>query len=260
MSDPWRRRLVVALVPLLLGALAACGDGGTRDGQLLVAAASDLRPAFEELGRRHQEATGTSVTFTFGSSGLLARQIANGAPYDVFASADERFVDDVIAAGRGDAATKAHYAIGRIVVWTRPGADPAVAIEDLEDDDIARIAIANPDHAPYGRAAEQALGSAGVLDGVRDRLVYGENISDTQRLVQSGNADVGVIALSLALASPEGDHVMVPATLHEPLDQALVVTAGSARSEAGRAFAALVVSEEGREVLRRFGFGPPAVR
>ncbi|MEX2291831.1 MAG: molybdate ABC transporter substrate-binding protein [Mycobacteriales bacterium] len=234
----------------LLVLLAGCGSaqGSTAADPLLVAAAADLLPAFRELGERYTEQTGRPVTFTFGSSGQLAQQLANGAPYELFASADVRYVDQVLAAGRGEASTKAEYALGRLAVWSR---DAPVALDQLAEPRFGRIALANPEHAPYGRAAEQALRSAGALDP--DRLVFGENVTDTLRLATSGNADVAVVALSVARTA--GGHVTpVPAAAHEPLRQALVVTG---RPDAAAPFAELVTSHEGRAVLARHGFAPP---
>ncbi|WP_291382842.1 molybdate ABC transporter substrate-binding protein [Demequina sp.] len=244
--------------------LSACG--GTADaspptvGEITVAAASDLRPVFEELGEAFEAETGTRVTFSFGSSGQLREQILGGAPFDLFASANVEFVDDVIEAGRGVAATKADYAFGRIVLWAPAGVALPRSIEDLTAHQYRRVAIANPEHAPYGLAAQQALQSAGVYEQVQSRLVYGENISDTFRIAQSGNADVGMVALSLAIADGS-DYTVIPADLHEPLEQALVVTSTGPRGETATAFADMIGSPAGREVMARYGFvlpgGPP---
>jgi molybdate transport system substrate-binding protein len=240
------------LIVLLL--LTGC-SAQAADRPLLVAAASDLGPAFTELGAVYEQQTGRSVTFTFGSSGQLAQQIVNGAPFEVFAAASATFVDDVLAAGQGDAQTKAQYALGRIVVWTRADAGPQASLADLAQPRFRRIAVANPEHAPYGVAAVQSLRSAGLYDRVQDKLVYGENVSDTLRLASAGNADVAIVALSLATVQDGGRFTEVPATAHQPLRQALVVTADDDRAEAAQDFADLVVSERGRRVLRRYGFG-----
>jgi molybdate transport system substrate-binding protein len=232
--------------------------GGGPAPEILVGAASDLRVAFEELGAAFTEETGTKVTFTFGSSGQLAQQIENGAPYDLFASADIGYVDAVIEAGRGVPATKETYAFGRIVIWSRTVAYPDV--QALTDPAIRNLAIANPEHAPYGVAARQALESAGVYEDAQPRLVYGENVSDTLRLAQSGNADAAIVALSLAIPS-DGAWTLVPEELHEPLEQALVVTGAGEQARLAQEFAAFVASEQGREVMRRYGFllpGDPA--
>ncbi len=256
----------VATVALAVTAalLAACGgaaspatpSGGGPVSEITVAAASDLRPAFEELAARFEAETGTRVRFSFGSSGQLREQIISGAPFDLFASANGAFVDDVIAAGRGIAATRANYALGRIVLWSAPGVRLPGSIDELTDPTYRRIAIANPTHAPYGLAAEQALMSAGVHGQVRARLVYGENIADTLRIIDSGNADVGIVALSLAIANG-GEFTLIPANLHAPLEQALVVTATGRRAEAAAAFASFIGSPAGREVMVRYGFVLP---
>lgn len=247
-------RAATALLAMLL---LATGCGATsaqpRETPLLVAAASDLAPAFTELGEDYTARTGREVTFTFGSSGQLAQQLVNGAPYDVFASASVGYVDQVLAAGRGDPGTEADYAYGRLVVWSP---HEPVALEQLARPQVARIAVANPEHAPYGVAAVEALRSAGIHDRVRDRLVYGENVTDTLRLASSGNADVAVVALSLALASG-GRHTLIPEHSHAPLRQALVVTAPEGPATDARAFADLVTSPAGRAVLDRHGFSLP---
>ena len=260
MSAGAARAASATLLAVAALALASCGGEGAdveRAGELTVAAASDLRPAFEELGRRFEAREGIAVTFSFGSSGQLAQQIRNGAPFDLFASADVGFVDEVIAAGRGRAETKETYAFGRIVVWSR---ERRLRRGPRDAAEVRTLAIANPRHAPYGVAAEQALASAGVLGAVRDRLVLGENVSDTLRLAQSGNADAAIVALSLALAAPEGQWTLVDADAHEPLEQALVVTARGEAGERARRFARFVGSAEGRDVMRRAGLPLPGER
>lgn len=256
------RGAILAVVALLsLGGLACGGDGDDdavagRAQAITVAGAADLRPAFTEIAEAFERETGTKVTLSFGSSGQLAQQLVNGAPFDLFASASVDYVDEVLDAGRGDRATKATYAFGRIVVWSR---DRRLTLDDLAGRDVPRVAIANPDHAPYGKAAEQALERSGNLGAVRPKLVLGENIADTQRLARSGEADAAIVALSLAIAS-KGEWTRIPERLHQPLEQALVVTGTGARGEAARAFAAYVNGEEGRRVMRRYGFLLPGER
>lgn len=255
-TSTWRAALVCGLL-----AVAGCGDDGTASsasdrGAVTVAAASDLRFAFEELGELFTAETGGELTFSFGSSGQLRQQIINGAPFDLFASANVEFVDDVVDAGRGDKSTKADYAIGRIVLWSPPGVDLPESIEELTDPRYRRIAIANPTHAPYGLAAEQALETAEVLDAVRDRLVFGENISDTLRIAQSGNADVGIVALSLVITA-DAPYVLLDEDLHEPLRQSLVVTGTGSEGDDARRFAEFLASPTGREVMVRYGFALP---
>lgn len=265
------RWLLAVAVPLLGIPLASCGSDDSSSAstvpvtnalaapavpEITVAAASDLRPAFEELGAKFTEATGTKVTFSFGSSGQLREQVINGAPFDLFASANVAFVDEVIAEGRGVAETKADYAFGRVVIWTPDGVMLPEEIAELSSDEFRRIAIANPEHAPYGLAAQQALEASGTYDAVKDRLVFGENISDTFEIVKSGNADAGIIALSLAIADG-GEYALIPAELHDPLQQALVVTSTGAQGEAAAAFAEFIGSPDGREVMVSYGFVLP---
>jgi molybdate transport system substrate-binding protein len=256
------RSAAVALLVVLAPVIAGCGgDGGSSSTQgagrgITVAAASDLRFAFEDLGERFTDRTGVDVTFSFGSSGQLREQIINGAPFDVFASANVEFVVAVIDAGRGDPDTKADYGIGRIALWSPPGTELPSAVEELADPRYRRIAIANPTHAPYGAAAEQALAAAGVLDVVRDRLVFGENISDTLRIARSGNADVGIVALSLVITGDD-PYLLVDEALHEPLRQALVVTATGQRGDDARELTEFLAGPAGREVMVRYGFALP---
>jgi molybdate transport system substrate-binding protein len=220
---------------------------------LRVAAAADLAFAFEEIGKQLERDTGDRVVFSFGSTGLLARQVAEGAPFDVFAGADVSYVDSVIARGACRADSKALYARGRIVVFTRSGSTRAAkALTDLADPAFAKIAIANPEHAPYGRAAKQAMQRAGIWEAVAPRVVYGENVQQTLQYAQSGNAEAAIVALSLATVTP-GDFVVVDAALHDPIDQALVVC-GAGPDRRGRAFVSYVNSDAGRKVMRRFGF------
>jgi molybdate transport system substrate-binding protein len=229
---------------------------GPKVAEITVAAASDLRPAFEELGKTFTNATGTKVTFSFGSSGQLRTQLVNGAPFDLFASASVDYVDEVIAKGRGKAATKADYAFGRLVLWARPGVALPNTVGDLTDPQYARIAIANPEHAPYGLAAKQAMESASVYRDVEQRLVYGENVSDTLRLATSGNADVAIVALSLAIANGS-PYKLIPTDLHKPLEQALVVTSSGDPGAVAAAFASFLSGAEGRKVMVRYGFVLP---
>ncbi len=246
----------VAAVAVLLASCATSG-GETDSPTLFVAAASDLRPAFEEIVRQFESERNVEVTLSFGSSGLLAQQIIRGAPFDVFVAANEQYVDDVIAAGAGVGETKKRYAVGRLALWRGANDDVPLSVEDLAMDRFTRIAIANPQHAPYGIAARQALGAAGVFDAVEGRLVYGESVSDAQRIVQTGNADVGIIALSLAIAAG-GKFTVVPKALHEPLMQSLVVITARANESLARDFANFATGPRGREVLARFGFEPPS--
>ena len=233
---------------------------GARAGEpLRVAAASDLALAFKDLGASFEKETGRKVEFTFGSTGLLAKQISEGAPYDVLAAANVSFVDDVVKNGACLGDTKALYARGRLVLWSRDPQALPKRIEDLKDLKYAKIAIANPEHAPYGKAAQQAMIKAGVWSELQPRMVYGENIQQTHMFARSGNAEVAFVALSLAISSP-GNWIPIDGALHEPLDQALVAGNGGSRgakTNEARAFIAYVGSTEGRAIMRKFGFLMP---
>jgi molybdate transport system substrate-binding protein len=221
---------------------------------LTVAAASDLTPAFEEIGDFFTAETGVGVEFTFGSTGQLTQQIEAGAPVDVFAAASVDYIDQLEDKGLILPDTKAHYAIGRIVLWTLPESTvPIDALDDLTDPAIQHIAIANPDHAPYGAAAREALQHAGIWDELQPKLVLGENIRDTLRYAETGDVDVAIVALSLAIQGT-GRWTLIPEDQYEPIDQALAVIAGTPHEAEARAFADFINSEDGREVMRRYGF------
>lgn len=256
-SSPRLLRLLVAAL-LMTGAALRGASLPTAPTPLRVAAASDVAFALPELIALHQRTTPGAITTTLGSSGLLARQIAQGAPFDLFFSANAAFVDGLIAEGHAQAASRAVYARGRIVLWSKAGGvAPASALDDLRDPRFQRIAIATPEHAPYGLAAQQALVRAELWAALRPRLVYGENIQQTLQFAISGNAEVAIVALSLAIPTPGGTWTLIDDALHHPMDQALVVTARSTQPAAATAFAATVGSPAGRAILARFGLVLP---
>jgi molybdate transport system substrate-binding protein len=253
--------LALGLGLVLGGCKSHANEGpGNRAGEpLRVAAASDLSVAFTEVGAAFEQKTGKHVDFTFGSSGMLATQIEQGAPFDVFAAADTSFIDQTVRAGSCVGETKALYARGQVVVYAK---DPALlpkTLADLKDPKYAKIAIANPEHAPYGRAARQALTKSGVWDVVQPRMVYGENVQQTLMFARSGNADVALVAHSLAVASPS-NYVPVDPTLHDPLDQAVVACKGGPKgpkTNEARAFIDFMGSEPGRAIMKKYGFNLP---
>lgn len=231
---------------------------------LRVAAAADVEPAFRLLGDLHQQRSGRQVVFSFAGSVALSQQIQHGAPFDLYAAASVRHVEALIEKGAVQAGSLRRYARGGLVLWTRTasgssGTSSTVALPgdlaDLARPQYGRIAIANPDHAPYGVAAVQALQSAGIFDVVKSRLVFGENIRQAHQFVATGNADIVLDARSLAIAAG-GPYVAVPQTLYQPLEQALgVVKSGD--QVGAQAFVALLLSDDGQAVLRRFGFASP---
>lgn len=243
------------LAALALGGCKSEAPPATESTPVRVAAAADLSVAFEELGRTFQRKTGRSVVFSFGSTGLLAKQLREGAPFDVFAAADVSFVDDVVAAGACEGASKAPYARGRIAVWTKTRTIvPPTALADLADRRFRRLAIANPEHAPYGQAARQALSHAGIWSSVQSRLVLGENVRQAFQFAETGNVDAAIVALALVVNDHENPWILIDEAMHRPIDQALAVCTRGKSREGGEAFARFVSSEEGRSVMRRFGF------
>ena len=239
--------------------LSACGQSTevsdeTNPKVLHVAAASDLTPAFEEIGRAFEQSTGIRVVYNFGSTGMLTKQIENGAPVDVFAAANVEFIDGLERKGLIIPETKALYARGRITIWQK--ADSALRVERLEDlarPEVERVAIANPDHAPYGAAAREALQASRIWDSVQPKLVLGENVRQTLQFAESGNVNVAIVALSLSVQS-KGRWILIPEELHKPLDQALAVIKSTRREQQARQFAAFINGAQGRPIMRKYGF------
>ncbi len=259
-------RLETRLAPLAafllaLACVTACKDKNPAtvpaQGELTVAAASDLTPAFEEIGREFESTYKTKVVFMFGSTGLLTRQIENGAPVDVFAAANVSYVDQLEQKGLIVPGSRAIYARGRITLWTTNDSTLRLAgIADLARPEVQRIAIANPDHAPYGLAARQALESAGIWERVKPKLVYGDNIRQTLQYAETGNVDVALVALSLSQQS-KGRWTLIPENLHKPIDQGLAVLKTTRNETGARAFANFVTGPRGREILTKYGFAFP---
>lgn len=250
------RLLSLAVAGMLL--LSACGtDSAGESDDLTVAAASSLQAAFMEIGEAYEAETGQPVTFSFGSTGNLVAQIENGAPFDVFAAADETSIDLLIERGFVDPETRALYALGRIVLARNIASGVEVReLQDLLDPAISHVAIANPEHAPYGMAAQEALMHAGIWDAIQPKLVYGENIRQTLQFVQTGNAEAGIIALSIADV-PEISYTLIDAGLHEPLLQAMAVVDSTSQPDAAAEFIAFVTGPKGGEILQRYGFTLP---
>jgi molybdate transport system substrate-binding protein len=256
-----RLALAVALVAIGLCPAAAQSSSGA----LSTAAASDLQAVFPELVAGFERASGGKVTVSFGSSGNFYAQLQNGAPFDLFFSADDAYPKQLAAAGLADPNTLYTYGLGRLVLWTRKnsGIDLSKGVAALGDARIKHIAVANPEHAPYGRAAVAALKSANMYDQVRARFVLGENISQTAQLAESGNAEVGIIALALALGPvlrAEGRYVEIPPASYPPIEQAAVVMKSSRNSAKARQFLDYLKRPDVRELLQRFGFTPPQPR
>jgi molybdate transport system substrate-binding protein len=229
---------------------------------LRVAAASDLQVALPDLAARFEKATGHQVAVSFGSSGNFFTQLQNGAPFDVFLSADIDYPRQLEREGQAEQGSLYAYATGRIVLWIRNGStiDLKRGLAGLADAGVRTVAIANPDHAPYGRAAVAALHHAGVYGRVQAKLVRGENISQAAQFVQSGNADAGIVALSLALApalKASGRYVEIPETFYPPIEQGVVVVAASKQKAIARQFVEFLKQPESARTLQSFGFAVP---
>jgi len=251
-------RIAIALLcaASLLGARAQAEE-------ITVAAAADLNFALKDLARRFTKATGTQVNISFGASGNLFSQIQNGAPFDVFFSADADYPAKLAAAGVVDAQSLHTYAIGHLVLWVPKSSSlnpQQLKMDLLTKTEVRRIAIANPQHAPYGRAALAALEHFGLRDKVASKLVLGENISQAAQFVQSGNAQAGLIALSLALSPPmkdDGRYWELPPDSYPELKQAAAIVSASKHKAAAQAFLNYVTSAEARAILQQYGFRTP---
>jgi molybdate transport system substrate-binding protein len=249
------RLLLLCTCTFLFCAAAAACSPKSRGRRVRVAAAADLGKAFEEVGKEFQVRSGITPDITFGSSGLLAKQIEQGAPYFLFAAANKDFITNVVKAGRCDGATARIYGRGRIVVWARAGVTAPAKLADLADAArYKKIAIGNPEHAPYGAAAKQALQRSGLWDQLEPRVVLGENIQTTMLYARNGNVDVAIVALSLAVVADGGTYLAIDQSLHDPLDQQLVVCGRGPEADAARELAAFIGSREGREIMTRYGF------
>lgn len=249
--------LILLLATLSAGCSPASPAPTSAPAELTVAAAADLQFTFTEIGEFYEKETGSKVIFSFGSTGQLAQQIENGAPFDLFAAANISFVNDLAEKNLLVPDTVALYGRGRIVLAVnRDSGVSAIALEDLLSDSITHIAIANPEHAPYGVAAKEALISAGIWEKIENKIVYGENVRQTLQFIQTGDAQVGIVALSVANV-PEVTWTLLDDSLHNPLDQALAVIASSSHQEEAKQFAAFINGETGRPIMQKYGFVLP---
>ena len=231
--------------------------------ELMIAAASDLNFAFREIVAEYENTTGNHVRLTLGSSGNFFAQIQNGAPFDLYFSADIAYPRKLEEAGLTVPGSLYPYAIGRIVLWAGKDShlDLSKGLAVLQESTIKKIAIANPKHAPYGRAAVAAMQYFKVYDLVKDKLILGENISQAAQFVESGACDVGIIALSLAAApamKSKGRYWEVPAEAHPVLEQGAVILKPSKSPEAARQFLEFIQGPNGQEILKRYGFIVPS--
>lgn len=250
-------RMFIAFVILL-----SCPFNALAAEEITVAAASDLNFAFKELVAEYEKTTGNHVKLSLGSSGNFYSQIQNGAPFDLYFSADIGYPKKLEEAGLTLPGSLYRYAVGRIVLWTSHEShrDVSKGLEALRDQSIKKIAIANPKHAPYGRAAVAAMEHFKIYDQVKDRLVLGENISQAAQFIESGACEIGIVALSLALAPAmhaKGTYWEIPAEAHPPLEQGAVILKSSKQQEAARRFLEFMQTDKGQEIMTRYGFTIP---
>lgn len=250
------RALGLLLTFLLLRPLCCAQD-------LTVAAAADLQSAMQEITAMFQKQTGKKVSVIYGSSGNFFQQIQNGAPFDMFFSANLDYPKKLEAGGLIEAGSLYQYARGKIVLWAPEGSrlDVNSGLKALLDSSVKKIAIANPQHAPYGQAAVSAMQKAGIYDQVKEKFVVGENISETASLVVSGGADVGIVALSLAVSinmRGKGRYSVIPEDQYLPIEQACVILSSARHKGTASQFLSFVKTHAVAEVLRNYGFAVSA--
>jgi len=244
----------------------SCGDAptadsqsstGARPGEIVVSAAADLSPVLAELASLFEKETGLTVKTNLGSTGQLTEQIAAGARVDVFLAASTAAIDQLGQKGLLVPGSDQTYGRGRLVMWTRPGSSVrAKTLQDLTAPEVKRISLANPDHAPYGKAAREALQSAGIWDALQPKLVPAENVRQAFQFAETGNVDVGLVAMSL-VAFAGGSYAPVPEELYEPINQVLAIVAGSSHQSEAKQFVAFLTGSKGREILQKYGFVLP---
>jgi molybdate transport system substrate-binding protein len=252
----------------VLATAAAIAGGSAPAGRptakLSVAAAANLKPALEEVARAFERGrAGSEVVITFGASGTFVAQIHQGAPFDVFLSADREFPAKVVETGMAAAEGEVVYAIGKLALWV-PKASPLevekTGLRSVADPRLRKLAIANPAIAPYGRAALAALRAAGVYEAVKDRMVLGQNVSQAAQFAQSGAADAALLPLSMVRApalQQSGRAVAVPDAWYPRLEQSGLVLRASPHAALGREFLSFVTGPAGRSILARHGYGLP---
>lgn len=263
-----RRVLCIATVLLALLSTFSFLSGNARaaektdppPAEVRAAVAANFTATMNELSRAFTEATGHKVVASFGASGQLFAQISNGAPFDLMLSADNQYTAQLIDKGLGVADSRFIYARGQLALWSSEAGYVDAKGDVLKKAAYSKLAVANPKTAPYGRAAEQALKALGLYETVQARFITGENIAQTQQFVASGNVPLGFVALAQVYALPEdkrGSFWIVPAELHEPIDQEAVLLQSARDNTAAKAFLAYLQSPEAQRIIRRYGYELP---
>jgi molybdate transport system substrate-binding protein len=251
-----RRRLTAVLTMAFVSQFSAAQE-------ITVAAAADLQFAMQDVAARFQKETGKTVKLIYGSSGNFFQQIQNGAPFDIFFSANLDYSKKLEAAGLTEPGSYYQYARGKIVIWVPKESklDLSSGMKALLDPSIKKIAIANPEHAPYGQAAVAAMKNENVYERVKDKFVLGENISQTASFVVSGSADVGIVALSLALSpniKDKGRYAEIPTGEYPPIEQACVILSSSKNKGTAQQFLSFFKTAPISDLLQGYGFDVPS--
>jgi molybdate transport system substrate-binding protein len=256
-----REFLVVCSVLISVSCHSQSTKNRQADGaELVVAAAANLTDAFAEVRSRFTGKTGIRVVFSFGATADLAKQIENGAPFDVFAAADTEHIEQLERQGLLTPGTRALYARGRLVMWLPPGSNLKVErIQDVTAKAFERIAIAKPDVAPYGRATVESLRRLGIWNEIEGRVIYAQNVSQAKQYAATGNTEVAFIPLALVKPG-EGNYLEVSDELHQPIDQALGIIKDSMKQTAARQFVDFLLSDEGQELLSKKGYREPPAK
>jgi len=247
------RRIAALSIGLL------CLVGAAAQTPLRVAAAADLEPVLPPILQQFREATGIPVEATYQASAMLTTQIQNGAPFDLFLSADMGYPKRIVDAGLADASSLTPYAKGTLVLWTRKDSQLPPSLDLLRNPALKRLSVANPDRAPYGRAAVAALTSLKLYDELKPRIVTAENISQTAQFVDSGNADAGLISLTSALTprlASDGSYFVMPRDLYPPIEQGAVVLSRSTQHAAAQRLLAFLLSAPIQAQLEKSGLTP----
>lgn len=250
--------LLLPALPWVGGCAPAGGDAEPgAEPPLLVFAAAGLRDAMEELIPLYEAGIGREVDLVLGSSGNLATQIENGAPAHLFLAADRAFIEPLEEAGLVEEGSRRIVGVGRVALVWREGLSPPGGLEVLAAGDPPTVSVANPELAPYGAAARGILQEAQLWEGVRSRMVMGENVSQALQFVESGNADYGLVALSLVRGSRPREHLVLPDAPHRPLEQVGVVLRHTGREQEARELMAFILSPRGQTLLGSYGFEAP---
>jgi molybdate transport system substrate-binding protein len=252
-----RELIILCLLLISPNCQSESSKNNQTQSELVVAAAANLTDVFGQIGPQFTARSGIRVVFSFGATADLARQIENGAPFDVFAAADIAHVDQLERKGLITPGSRALYARGRLVMWLPPGSHlKAERIEDVNSKAFERIAIPKPDVAPYGQAAVESLGTLGLWSQVEQRVIYGQSVSQAKQYAATGNAEVAFIPMAL-LKQGEGSFIEVKEDLHKPIDQALGIIKDSPKQAAARQFVDFLMSDEGQEILAKNGYSKP---